>query len=174
MCLCVCVCECVFAQVNNKITSRLPGKLHKKKHGKSAERATAKGKQHALLQRVFLCWHTWSCTYSAPPSSLIPLPFAVAHAKGKQANVLRLPWLPNKHATWLQQQQQRLRQLTRHPAASSSPSPSLGCHLQPAGNWQLPPGPPATYNLQQFHALPFTYLPWGPDRVVSAVSTKKS
>lgn len=69
---CVSLYECVFAQVNNKITSRLPGKLHKKKHGKSAERAAAKGKQHALLLRVFLCWHTWSCLSSAPPLLHVP------------------------------------------------------------------------------------------------------
>lgn len=69
----VCLCECVsvFAQVNNKITSRLPGKLHKKKHGKSAERAAAKGKQHTV-HRVFLFWHTWKCPFSPP----FPLPLS--------------------------------------------------------------------------------------------------
>lgn len=72
----VCLCECVsvFAQVNNKITSRLPGKLHKKKHGKSAERAVAKGKQHTV-HRVFLFWHTWKCPFSPPlPIRSFPVP----------------------------------------------------------------------------------------------------
>lgn len=142
----VCLCEyvSVFAQVNNKITSRLPGKLHKKKHGKSAERAAAKGKQHTV-HRVFLFWHTWRCPFSPPlPLCSFPVPPSAASAKGKQANVLRLPWLPNKHATWLPRQ--RLRQLTRHPAASSQYQSQS--QTVPPATWQMATATWASCNLQ--------------------------
>lgn len=136
------MCTCVFAQVNNKITSRrLPGKLHKKKHGKSAE--------SAAKRKNSMHYYMYFYSFSPPPYSPPPPPCPAAHAKGKQANVLRLPWLPNKHATHTQ----RLKQLTRHPASSPSPASSPAqprpCHMPPA-NWAQPVQP---YKLQQFRPL---------------------